>query len=187
MSALDLIYTVGVSGVVDISLMAVLVYTALAWTRKTRASSALTGIVLLGLLYLVARQFGLILVATVFERFFAILLIALIVMFQRELRTVFEQIAAFGFRRVRRRGWVARGPDTLTALLARIAFDLANSRVGALIVIPGEQPIDPHTSEGIALDGRISGPLIKSIFDHHSPGHDGALVLQTRVSASSSR
>ena len=173
----DLIRAVGAPGLVDIALMAALLYTALSWTRKTRASSALTGIVLLGVLYLVARQFGLVLTATIFEQFFAILLIALIVIFQGELRTVFEQIAALGFRRVRRRGAAKRGPDSLPALLARTAFEMAGSRVGALILIPGEQPLDPYTSEGVALDGQISGPLIRSVFDHHSPGHDGALVL----------
>lgn len=177
MNVADLVRTIGAPGLVDIALMAALLYTALSWTRKTRASSALTGIVLLGVLYLVARQFGLVLTATIFEQFFAILLIALIVIFQGELRTVFEQVAALGLRRVRRRGVVQRGPDGLSALLARTVFDMARSREGALIVVPGDQPIDPYTSDGIVLDGQISGPLIRSLFDHHSPGHDGALVI----------
>lgn len=178
MDTLAWIRAVGPTGLIDIALMAALIYTALSWTRKTRASSALVGIVILAVGYLAARQFGLVLVSTVFEQFFAIILIALIVIFQGELRTVFEQIAALGVRGVRGRGRRPPGPDTLSSLLARTAFELARARVGALVVIPGEQPIDPHVSDGIPLDGQISVPLIKSIFDHHSPGHDGALVIQ---------
>ncbi len=55
---------------------------------------------------------------------------------------------------------------------------LGSERIGALMVFPGKHPIGRHISGGIELGGTISVPLLKSIFDPHSPGHDGAVIIE---------
>jgi hypothetical protein len=60
----------------------------------------------------------------------------------------------------------------------RCAADFARDRIGALIVLPGKQPIERHIQGGIELHGRLSEPLLKSLFDPHSPGHDGAVIVE---------
>jgi diadenylate cyclase len=60
----------------------------------------------------------------------------------------------------------------------RTLADLAKEHIGALIVIRGNDPLERHITGGIPLGGRLSAPLLKSIFDPHSPGHDGAIVVE---------
>jgi DNA integrity scanning protein DisA with diadenylate cyclase activity len=66
--------------------------------------------------------------------------------------------------------------------LVRTVDDLAKEKTGALIVIRGNDPLERHMNGGIPLDGQLSEPLLRSIFDSHSPGHDGAVLIeQNRV------
>jgi hypothetical protein len=62
--------------------------------------------------------------------------------------------------------------------VVRAAADLARTRTGALIVIKGRDPLERHITGGITLDGRLSEPLLKSLFEPHSPGHDGAILIE---------
>jgi uncharacterized protein (TIGR00159 family) len=159
---------------VDIILVSTLVYTAIVLVRRTRAAFVAIGILMLGGLYIAARALDLRLTAWLLQGFFAVLLIILVVIFQEELRQLFERIALYGMRRRGER------PATLdpTDILVRCVSDFARDRVGALIVLPGKQPVNRHIQGGIELGGRLSMPLLKSIFDPHSPGHDGAVIVE---------
>ena len=97
--------------------------------------------------------------------------IALIVIFQPELRKIFERAAS-----VRRSRTVDPG-ETLPGLIADSLFELAQHRRGAIVVLPGKEPIREWISGGHALDAEPSLPLLVSIFDPHSQGHDGALII----------
>lgn len=159
----------------DILLVAVFAYLTLEYLRRTRAGVAAFGLLLLGVLYVGARALGLALTTWILSAFSAALLVIVVVVFQEELRQLFEQIAAWGMRR---RGEPAPASRTLTDVLVSTLFDLARARVGALVVLPGRQLIDRHVRGGIRLDGEVSQPLLMSIFDPHSPGHDGAVVIR---------
>jgi uncharacterized protein (TIGR00159 family) len=162
-----------VTDLIDIALVAVLVYALIVWGRGARAHLALAGIGILGCVYLLARQLGLGLTAWIFQAFFAVFLIGLIVIFQDELRQVFERLAVWGLRSSRRRA--AAGDPATT--LARAVSKLVSARRGALIILPGRDPLERHIEGGIKLEGRLSEPLLLSLFDPNSPGHDGAAVL----------
>lgn len=91
---------VGVSGTVDILLMTLLIYSLLVLLKRTRrAALVLTGILIVALIYLMARQFDLLLTVAVLQGFFAIILVALVVIFQEEVRYFFEQVAQWGLGR----------------------------------------------------------------------------------------
>jgi len=60
----------------------------------------------------------------------------------------------------------------------RALQQLARSRTGALLIIPGREPLERHLQGGVELDAVISEELLLSIFDHHSPGHDGAVLVR---------
>jgi len=167
---------IGLSGLLDIAVMSLLIYTVLLWTRRSRAAWVLTGILIIGAVYLLARQFGLELTAAIFEKFFAVILIALVVIFQGELRSFFEQLALWSLRR-RWRSAPDAPQHAQATLLASVAFELARGRVGAIVVLQGRQPLGAHLNGGAALDGALSEPLLYSIFDPHSAGHDGAVIV----------
>lgn len=161
----------------DIAFMAVVVYILLIWFKRTRTGLILAGIAIFTGFYLVAIEFNLTLTASFFENFFAIFLIALVVIFQEELRQLFEGLAVWSVNRqfMRRRVLASTREEVQT--LVRTVFDLAKSRVGAIIVLRGQDLMSRHLHGGTDLDGRLSEALLKSIFDPHSPGHDGAVIL----------
>jgi uncharacterized protein (TIGR00159 family) len=177
---IDLLRDVGLLDLVDIGVVAVLAWVGLRLVRRTRARPALVGLGTLGAIYLAARQLGLALTAAIFQAFFAVLVLVLVVVFQDDLRRIFEQVGAWVSRR---RGEVPPTTGSNEALV-RAVEQLATARTGALIVVPGREPIDRHVEGGIELDGKLSEPLLLSLFDASSPGHDGAVVLgKDRVAA----
>lgn len=151
--------TITFAEVVDIIFVAVLLYTAIVWARQTRAAFVVRGILILGGIYIIARYLDLQMTAWVFQGFFAIFLIMIVVIFQEELRQFFERIAVWSLARKR---VPALGSHT-SDILVRTVSDLAKEHVGALIVIRGNDPLERHITGGIALDGKLSGPLLKSI------------------------
>jgi DNA integrity scanning protein DisA with diadenylate cyclase activity len=70
------------------------------------------------------------------------------------------------------------GVDGAVSVIVESSVELASRRIGALIVIEGEDPIERHLSGGYILDGSLTKPLLMSIFDPHSQGHDGAVVVR---------
>ncbi len=159
--------------ILDVVIISFLIYGFLIWFKKTSSRFMLVGILLLGLVYAVSRRFQLYMTASILQGFFAVLIFALIVIFQEELRRFLERLAIWGRIRKKYGTSFERDIETITSTVA----NLARKRVGALIVIMGEEPIDRHIEEGIQLNGILSQPLLESIFDPNSIGHDGAVVI----------
>jgi diadenylate cyclase len=159
--------------IADMVMVAALLWSAMVLLRRTRARVALTGLAILGVVYLFARQLGLRVTAGILQGFFAVLVIVVVVVFQEDLRRFFEQIGSWGLR---------RRPQTLrtgmTDLIVRAVVQLAATRTGALLVIPGAEDLDRHLDGGISLNGHLSEPILLSLFDASSPGHDGAAILR---------
>jgi diadenylate cyclase len=171
---LNPLFNIRIADVVDILFVATMFYTASVWLKQTRAAFMVRGLFILVVVYIVARQFGLELTAWIFQGFFAIFLIMVVVIFQEELRQLFERIAVWSFTTQRPSPLRSETADILTRTLA----DLARDRVGALVVIQGKDPLARHITGGIESDAKLSEPILKSIFDPHSPGHDGAVIIE---------
>ncbi len=158
---------------IDVVIVALLLTAGIVWLRRSRALLALLGLGGLGIVYAVARELELELTAWVLQGFFAVFVIVLVVIFQEDLRQFFEQLALWGLRR--------RPPvpsSGAVETVVRAVTQLVAERRGALLVFPGREPIEAHVEGGVALDARLSEPLLLSLFDPHSPGHDGAVIVQ---------
>jgi len=104
----------------------------------------------------------------------------LAVIFRDEIRRLFERLARFkpANRFGEKIGNAALSPAVET--LARTFADLSKERIGALVVIPCKESLLSHLKGGVSLNGELSEPLLKSLFDPHSLGHDGAVVIEGR-------
>jgi len=153
--------------------VALLLWAAIVGLRRSGATLALVGLAILGLVYLAALRLDLQLTTAILRGFFAVFVVVLVVVFQADLRRFFEQIAVWGLR---------RRPPTAASdaadVLVRAVTRLVARRTGALLVLPGREPLERHLDGGIPLEGRVSEPLLLSLFDPGSPGHDGAVLIE---------
>lgn len=178
MKAWGILREIGPAGLLDILFMSIIIYAGLVLLKRTKAAFVLRGIFIIGIVYAVARQFNMDLTASVFRDFFAIILIAVIVIFQEELKHFFERIAAWSTLQDFRRKRVLHMARKESEILTRSLRDMAEERIGALIVLRGKDPIHRHLNGGTDLNGELSEDILKSIFDPHSMGHDGAVVIE---------
>lgn len=169
----DFLHYIHLKDLIDIFVVGLLIWGAIAWARRVHAILALVGLLFIWLFYLAAMQLELQLTAWFFQGFFAALVIFLVVVFQDDLRRLFERIAVLGLRRQN-----APLDARRTAVLVRALHELAERRWGALVVLPGRDPIERHLQGGVALEAEPSEALLISLFDSHSPGHDGAVIWQ---------
>jgi len=172
---------IGPADLVDIGIVTLVLYAFLVAVKRTRRSGLIfTGIVILGLIYIAARLSNLVLTVALLQGFFAVILIALVVIFQEDLRYFFERVGLWwrerGLPLYKRR--TRRLPRREVEVLARTLGDLARARIGALVVVRGRDVIARHLEGGEEVQGLLSEPLLKSIFDPHSIGHDGAVIIE---------
>jgi uncharacterized protein (TIGR00159 family) len=174
-SVLAVVKNIRIQDILDVIIIALMIFALLTWF-KTRASRfVLIGIILLGGVYIAARFFQLYLTTIVLQGFFAILLFVLVVIFQEDLRGFFERLAMLG--NIGKKIHSLSELKGTAEIIAQTAATLAKKRIGALIVLQGTDPLDRHINGGTRLDGLVSEPLLESLFDPHSIGHDGAVII----------
>ena len=179
-----LLTEIGFAGLFDIITVTLMIYAFLAALKRTQRSGLIfTGIVIVGVIYLIARKLNLLLTVSLLQGFFTVFLVALVVIFQEDLRYFFERVALWWFkRRLPLHERVSgRLPRREVEILARTLGDLGREKIGALVVIRGKDSIARHLEGGEKVRGLLSEPLLKSIFDPHSIGHDGAVVVDRNL------
>jgi len=163
-----------IQDVLDVIIISLMIYFLLVWFKNRASRFVLIGLSVVGAVYVTARFFQLYLTTVVLQGFFAILIFVLVVIFQEDLRRLFERLAIIGRFGGQPAGGAKRGD---TEILAATAANLARNHIGAIIVLKGKDPLERHLGSGTALDGLISQELLESLFDPHSPGHDGAVII----------
>lgn len=162
--------------VFDIALFSFFVYGLIVLLKETKSLFAVFGIGIVAIVYAVAEFFNLRLTATAFHFFFSAFVIGIVIIFQAELRRYFELIAAWGGGlRVRR---VRTIQTEYIENIVSVAERFAREKVGMLLVFAGRESVVRHTQGGFDLNGKISEPILESIFDASSPGHDGAVIIE---------
>ncbi|MEM9293546.1 MAG: diadenylate cyclase CdaA [Acidobacteriota bacterium] len=158
----------------DIAIVTLIIYNLLLLVRRTRAVQMLLGIAVLGAVYGTARLADLEALSTLLGNLPILLPLAVIVLFQTEIR---RALATFGRNPLWGMRKQSRVAPTLDAVVLT-ATSLANKRTGALIVIEREEGLRDYVESGITLDSLLSYDLLISIFHPQSPLHDGAVILQ---------
>ncbi len=171
------VYGLRIIEVVDILFVATLLYILFKWLKRTKSVFVFLGFVIVSPAYMLARILNLRLSVTIMHSFFAVILIAFVIIFQEEIRRIFEQIALFSLRPKHKRKHVPSLIQRQINIISETIFNLAEDNIGALIVLPAKDSIRRYIQGGIALEGFLSPALLKSVFDTHSDGHDGAVII----------
>ncbi|HRY62589.1 MAG TPA: diadenylate cyclase [Candidatus Paceibacterota bacterium] len=162
--------------ILDILTTAFIIYTALVLLKKTRSIYILRGFFGLGLFYIAAVFLNLKLTTSLFQAFISFFIIILVILFQKEIRRFFENFTIDFF--VSAFAEEASVSDNVIEIICNVVAELSKTRRGALIVLPGKQSLERVLEGGTPLNGKISEPLLLSIFDPKTPGHDGAVTIE---------
>lgn len=167
--------------IIEMVILAVLIYFLFVWVKRSRAWTLLRGLVVLLVFVILANLLELNVLSFIADRTLNILVIALLVLFQPELRAALEQIGQGRvikkIMRGRSRSELLYTPEVVEAVVDA-TYVMAQNRTGALIVLQREIILDDYIKTGIRLDAVVSSALLINIFEHNTPLHDGAVIMQ---------
>lgn len=164
---------VSVTNVIDIVLVAIVIYQFLMLVRGTRAAPMLVGVAAVGLGFYIARIGELTTLSWLVSTLVPYIIFALIVVFQAEIR---HALANLGARLTFSRAWDSESDAYDDIVLAANLF--SQNQTGALIVIEREIGLRTYIESGVPMDARLSYDLLATIFRPSAPLHDGAVIVQ---------
>lgn len=171
---LTLLKELRLGDLIDIGLASTLLWVAIRALRTLRVRGVGFGLLLYGAVFLAADQLEFKLSEWILKGATAVIILIIVVVYQSEIRRLLNRFPASLLSRSRMDHAESSG---LAEVLIHALEALAAGRRGALIVLQGIDPLDGIITAGTMLGGRLSLPLLLSVFDPNSPGHDGALVV----------
>jgi uncharacterized protein (TIGR00159 family) len=166
--------------VVDVALVAIIIYNLLLIIRGTRAVQVLIGLLFVGGIYLAARVTALATLERMLGALLVLIPFAVIVLFQQEIR---RGLAAFGRNPLWSFGSHQKIESTIHEVVLA-ASALSTRKIGALIVIQRLEGLRTHIENGILLDAAVSYDLLVNVFSPGTPLHDGAvIIIEDRIAA----
>ncbi len=176
-----------VTDLVDILLLTGLLYYLYRFVRRRRAGKLLLGIAALFGLFMVCSALDMKAVSLIMDNFLTVGLIAVVVIFQPELRDALERVGSTSLRIGRFGGeriGTAAEIEHMAAEIASAACSLSSEGYGALIVVQRTTKLQDYMDKGERLDAKVSEKLLRNIFVNKSPLHDGAVIIENdRVAA----
>lgn len=183
---LSSISTIKITDVVDILLVAVLIYWIIVWVRETRAWFLLKGILVLGLISLFSNLFNLYTISWIIDKTLSVGILAIIILFQPEFRKALENLGKGSMVTN-----LFSSEKSMTKLDEKTALEIVDAvvrmseeKTGALIVIENDVPVGDFEERGVVVDAKISSQLLTNIFVNKTPLHDGAVIIRDNRIAS---
>ena len=181
--------SISVTDVLEILILAFLVYNLLLWIKTTRAWTLLKGIMILLVCVMIVYILRMDTLIFIVNRGIDILVTATIVIFQPELRKALEQL---GEKQIvsslipidTGKNTTERFSDRTVNEIVKACVEMGKAKTGALIVIEQNVRLDEYERTGIVLDSVVSSQLLINIFEHNTPLHDGAIIVRgNRITA----
>lgn len=173
---------IGVIDVLEILILAFLLYHIINWVRDTRAWVLFKGIAILVFFALIAALLQLNVILWIFSKTISVGIIAILIVFQPELRRALEQLGSknlfasiIPFDDSQENDRFSK--ESISEIVSA-TLDLAKSSTGALIVLENEVKLTEYINTGIMLDSSISSQLLINIFEKNTPLHDGAVIIR---------
>ncbi len=171
-----------ITDIVEILIIAVIVYEIMLWIKNTKAWMLLRGLLMLGLFILVAYVFRMHAILYLARESIGILAFAALVVFQPELRRALEKLGEknlfSSFSLFDRGRENLRFSDKTREALVDACFSMGSVKTGALIVVERAIHLTEYEMTGIELDCKVSEQVILNIFEHNTPLHDGAVIIR---------
>jgi diadenylate cyclase len=183
--------SIRITDIVDIILVSVIIYIVVRWIRETRAWTLFRGLLVIAVISLISFNFHFYTLSFIIEKSLSVGVIAVVIIFQPELRRGLEQIGSKGFAGVAGILNVADNDDTISTSVVNSIINaclkMAESKTGALIVIERSMSLDSiMRASGVTINGDVSEQLIMNIFVDKTPLHDGAVIIRNNKIASAS-
>ncbi len=174
MRIFSIITNLRIQDILDILFLTVVAYYLFAWFQGTKAFKAIIGLLVLGIIFTIAKTWGLFLTTWVFQFLWQILVILIVVLFQSEIRQVLERVNPLQRIGLKRKG----GPGEWATVFAKGLFALADKQIGALVIIERSDKVQEYITAGQRLEAEPTPEVLKSIFQKESPLHDGAILMR---------
>ena len=173
-----LLATIGILDIVDIAVVAYFLYTLYQILKNTRAATLVKGLLILLLIMMGSRWMNLHVITWLMEKSMTVILVALPVVFQPELRRALEQIG--------RGKWFHKGGseldeaefETMLSNVTNATVAMSRRKLGALMVFERNTGLEERIETGTAVDGLLSEALLLNIFEKDTPLHDGAVIIR---------
>lgn len=174
---------INVTDVVEIIIIAIVLYHILVWIKSTRAWTLLKGLIVVLVFLLIAAFFQMNTILWLAGKLVNVAAIALVIIFQPELRSALERLgrknflsALFSFEFSKEAS--VRFSEKTISELVKACYEMGKVKTGALIVIERKVQLNEYIRTGISLDSLISSQLLINIFEHNTPLHDGAIIVR---------
>ena len=177
-SSLKYIRSMGISDILDILIVAAVIYALIGFIRRTNSLKVANGIVLLGLALWLSSALNLSVTSFMLRQVFEIGILVVIILFQPEIRRALERVGSSSLFSIFGREWGVQGMEHIIMQTVYACEDMARSRTGALIVFERDNRLNEARSTGTYIDAQVSAELIKNIFFNKSPMHDGAAIIK---------
>ncbi|ACR72617.1 diadenylate cyclase CdaA [Lachnospira eligens] len=169
--------------IIEIIIIAFVLYNVMVWIKKTKAWVLLRGIIVVALFAIFAYILNLKTILWIAGKTISVGIIALVIIFQPELRRALEQLGrkkiVFGlFRFSDGRDKGERFSSKTAEEIVRACYDMGAAYTGALIVVEQDMILEEYEKTGIAVDGIVTSQLLVNIFEHNTPLHDGAVIIR---------
>ncbi len=173
-----LILTMGPSDILDVLIVATAVYAGIAFVRRTNSVRVAQGILLLLAALWLSSVLELTLTSFLLRQVFEIGFLAVIVLFQPEIRRALERVGSYRFMSLFGRGGAIPSMEKSIMQTVYACEDMSRSRTGALIVFERTNRLNEAMASGTQVDGLVTSELLKNVFFNKSPLHDGAVIIR---------
>ncbi len=171
-----------ISDIVEIIVIAVLIYYVILWFRKSRAWALLKGILVIVVFMVIASLFHLTTLLWIINKTLSAGIIAIVIIFQPELRRALEELGkknvVFKLLKVGNNIEDERLSDKSIEEIIRATLEMAKVKTGALIVIARDHDLSQYSETGIKIGAKITSQLLINIFEKNTPLHDGAVIME---------
>ena len=175
---------IGVNDIIDILIVAFLLYTVMRLIRSTSAARVARSILLLLVVTGLTEIFKLYTLNWILSKILEIGVIALVIMFQPELRRMLERFGGRFFTNLISSGGAASPEQQAIEATVAACEVMSKEKVGALLIFERSMPLDEYFKTGTIVDAKVSDQLLRNLFFKNSPLHDGAVIVRgSRVAA----